>query len=295
VLEGFIASRDAAQAMFDAGNLTELDLVNEQAMLERARVTVAQLELDTMLEREHMQQLLGLYGTEGVWKIAHADTVIAAQVTDVADVERKAMRASVELSEIRARLEALARRAGLASAEGWIPDLAVDVHALHGNPDDHDTTGSDPELRWGGGLSVGVPLFDRQQGRATAIEAERDALLERYYGAAIEIRSAVRQARARVQSAHARARQYQEVIVPAQRRVTQQTLLQYNAMQVGVFQVLTAKREELDAQLAALDTTREYQSALAELEAILAGRRVRAEPAAASMASRSGDRAIGGH
>lgn len=294
VLEGFIAGRDAAQAMFDAGNLVELDLVNEQAALERARVTVAQLELDAMLEREHMQQLLGLYGTEGVWQLAHQETAVADAAPTQDDIERKAMRASVELSELRARLEGLARRAGLASAEGWIPDVALDLHVLDGNPDDHDTTG-DPELRWGGGVSVRVPLFDRQQGRVAALEAERDALLERYYGAAIAIRSAVRQARARVQSSHARARQYQAVIVPTLRRVTQQTLLQYNAMQVGVFQVLSAKREELDAQLASLDTLREYQSALAEMDALLAGVRVSAEARAASMSSGAGNNAAGGH
>jgi len=295
VLEGFAASRDAAQAMFDAGNLREIDLVNELAAYERAQITVAQLELDVLLEREQTQPLLGLYGTEAAWRTVTEKTVVADRAIATNDVEKKAMRASLELSELRSRLEGLARRAGVTELAGWLPDLSVDVHALHGNPEDPDTTGRDPELRWGGGVSASVPLFDRQQGTVTALEAERDALLERYYGTAIEIRSAARQARGRVQSAHQRARQYQEVIVPAQHRVTQQTLLQYNAMQVGVFQVLQARREELDAQLAALDTVREYQSAVAELDALLAGRRVSAEMRASDTSMSTARGADGGH
>ena len=106
------------------------------------------------------------------------------------------------------------------------------------------------------------------------LTAEFDALLERYYGAAVDIRSAARDASNRVDSSYARARQYQSVIVPAQARVTQQTLLQYNAMQAGIYQLLDARREELNAELELVETRREYWTAVAELAAISAGTRV---------------------
>lgn len=102
-------------------------------------------------------------------------------------------------------------------------------------------------------------------------EAEFDALLERYQGTAVDLRSLVRDARNRVVSAHGRARQYERVIVPAQRTVLEQTLLQYNAMQVSVFQLLEARREQLDVELSRIDTLREYFTAAATLDALLAG------------------------
>jgi len=61
--------------------------------------------------------------------------------------------------------------------------------------------------------------------------------------------------------------------VPAQQRVVRETLLQYNAMQIGVFQLLQAQREELDVELAHADALREYWSAVAALRALLAGGR----------------------
>jgi outer membrane protein TolC len=109
------------------------------------------------------------------------------------------------------------------------------------------------------------------------------------------VRSAAREVRNRVVSAHARAKQYQDVIAPAQANVTEQTLLQYNAMQIGVFQLLEARREELSAQMARVDTLREYWSARAALGALLAGARVEGDMPAATFMQNSAEMNAGGH
>jgi hypothetical protein len=98
-----------------------------------------------------------------------------------------------------------------------------------------------------------------------------------------------------VRSAHQRARQYQNVIVPAQNKVMEHTLLQYNAMQLGVFQLLDARRAQLEVALDYADTLREYWSAAAELDALLAGRVVGPAESAAAAAMPSADASQGGH
>ena len=75
-------------------------------------------------------------------------------------------------------------------------------------------------------------------------------------------------------AAHARARHQERVVVPARKRVLEQALLQYNAMQVGIFQLLDAQRAQLDAELAAVEALREYWTAKAAFDALLAGRLV---------------------
>ena len=62
--------------------------------------------------------------------------------------------------------------------------------------------------------------------------------------------------------------------VPAQAKVLEQTLLQYNGMQLGIFQLLQARREQLDIDLAYVETLREYWTARAALDAVLSGRQV---------------------
>ena len=294
VLDGFAAARDAARAMFKAGNVTELDLASEEAAYERARITVAQLELDVADQREQLQRVLGVHGTDVGWRLAGQLPPVPPSLAMQDDLEARALRASLDLMELGQRLEGLARRSGVVRAEGWLPDVTVDAHGLQGDPEAPAGSPAQGDWRFGAGVSVGIPLFDRHQGTLLSVEAEFDALMERYYGMAIALRSSTRAAANHVSSAHARARQYQEVIVPAQARVTAQTLLQYNAMQVGVFHVVSARRDELDVQLAYVETLREYWSAVAELDALLAGGGV--APTAGAKASIPGEsEQAGGH
>jgi outer membrane protein, heavy metal efflux system len=276
-LDALAARREAAQALAQAGNVPELELATEEVAYERARIDVAKRELAVATEREALQRLLGLHGPEAAWSVKGGLASVAAPPELGADIEGRALSASLGLLEQRQRLEALARRAGWTRAAGWIPDIAVDVHGLHGDPDDADGT-SDDGWRFGAGVSLEVPLFDRRQGTAASLEAEFDALLERYHGLAVEVRSAAREIRNHVVSTHARARQYQDVILPAQRRVTEQTLLQYNAMQLGIFQLLEARQAELSVELEHVETLREYWSAVARLGALLAGQHALPEP-----------------
>ena len=88
----------------------------------------------------------------------------------------------------------------------------------------------------------------------------------------MRLRAAVRAARARLESTEARTKQYKEVLLPLRERVVRETVLQYNAMQVGVFQVLQALRDQLDAGRAYVGTLHEYWRARAAMDQLLAGR-----------------------
>jgi outer membrane protein, heavy metal efflux system len=284
-LDAFAAARDAARALFEAGNVPELDAATQEAGYEAARVTAAQMDLELLERREQLQRLLGLSGAETAWRIADVVPPVPEKLAIPPRAEARALSASLELGELRRLLEAAAGRAGLARTGGWLPDLSVGVH------------GEREDEAWlvGAGLRLTLPLFNRQQGAATAREAEFDSLLERYHGRAIDVRSAARAARNRLASAHARALHYQRVLVPARRRVVEQTRLQYNAMQVGVFQLLQARREQLDAELAQVETLREYWTSQAGFDAILAGRRVEATTMTAGAPMSGAAESGGGH
>jgi outer membrane protein, heavy metal efflux system len=294
-LSGLQAAREAAHAMFEAGNVPALDLATQETAYEKGSVEVERLSLDNLRERERFSRLLGVPETAPTWRVK--ETLLAApdRALTPDDLENRALRASLELRATRQHLEALARRAGFTDAEGWVPDITVDVHALNGSPEAGSST---HDWRFGGGVNVSVPLFDRQQGEVLALNTTLQAELERYYGRAGALRSEARELQQRITSAHARARHYQEVILPAQDRVTQQSLLQYNAMQLGVFQLLAARRDQLDAQLAYVDVLREYWSDVAELEALLQGRTITdeaASPAGAAVPPLGAARAPGEH
>lgn len=285
-LDILAAGRDAARALFEAGNVPELDAASQEAVYEGARITAAQVELELIERRERLQRLLGLSGSDTTWRIRSQLPGAEEELHVSPRAEARAISASVELAEARSRLEAVAGRAGATRTEGALPDLSV---GLRGEREDE-------AWQIGAGLRLTLPLFDRKQGATMAAEAEFDSLLERYHGLAVDIRSALREGRSRLMSAHLRARHYERFVIPARKRVVEQTLLQYNAMQVGIFQLLQARRDQLDAELAEVEARREYWTSKAAFEVLLAGRRVQSmTPAAPAAVSSGAGTNEGGH
>jgi outer membrane protein, heavy metal efflux system len=260
-LDALAAARDAAVAMTNAGNIPAIDLASQIAAYESARARTGEIELELLEHREEMQTLLGLAGPETTWTAKASFTDLPDDAGVPEDIERDVIVASLDLAQTKKRLEAIGKRTGLSRLSGWLPDIVVDGHL------EQDFN------YWerGAGASIRLPIFDHNQGLTAAYQAEFDGLMERYYGLAITLRSAARRARNHVISAYTRAKQYEQTIVPARSAVLQQTLLQYNAMQVGVFHLLQARTQELETKLAQIDTLREFWTAHAAMDALLAG------------------------
>ncbi len=83
-----------------------------------------------------------------------------------------------------------------------------------------------------------IPLFDQGQalvGRnATALRQAQQV----YYALAVRIRATARTTRHRLQGARARASFYRDIMLPLRERIVNETQLHYNAMQLGVFDLL---------------------------------------------------------
>jgi cobalt-zinc-cadmium efflux system outer membrane protein len=263
-MQAFAASFDAARELLRVGNIVELDVATEQTAYEGARVAVAEAEADVIDARERLNILLGLFGRNISWQVGRRLPDPTQSLGALNRLETRAIAASLELAEARAQALAYARRLGATKLAGILPDLTVGVSA-----EKH-------EGFWAVGpeISGTVPLFDRLHGTRISQQAELDALRERYQSAAIEIRATLRASRDRALSAQARVEQYRDTLLPLRERVVQQSLLQYNAMQIGVFQLLQARRDQLEAGRNYVATLLEYWRSRATLEQILMGRLV---------------------
>jgi outer membrane protein TolC len=262
VMDALAASYDTSRELHKAGNVSDLDVSNEQSAYESARVAVAEADADVVDARERLNVLLGFFGRDTTWQLSQRLPDPTTTTYDTTRLESRAIQASLELEQTRQQLMAATGSVGLSELSGWLPDVSVGVSAERLNR----------EWAVGPAIHGSLPVFNRQQGATISRRAELDALRERYVGEAIEIRAAVRAARAHVESAEARARQYHDTLLPLRERVVKQTTLQYNAMQIGVFQLLTARREQAEAGRNYVATLLEYWKARATLEQLLAGR-----------------------
>ena len=266
VLEAAAASYDVAQRLREAGNITALELVNEQAFYEESRGQVALAEAVAFSRREELNVLMGLSGMETNWQLAGRLAEPQEGPPALTDLEAHAIEQSLDLVELEYRYIAAARRANLARAEGLLPSLRAGVEV-----------GREEGAReFGPVISLDLPLFNQGQAGVALARAEMRQLEQLYRARAVLIRSAVRTARNDLLIAAQRVNHYQDVLLPLREEIVDQTQLQYNAMDLGVFQLILARRDQVRTAQEYVIALREYWHARATLDQILAGRLVSA-------------------
>ncbi len=263
VLEATEAAFELAKRLRAAGNFRELDLLNERALFEQAKVDLAAAESIAAMARERLNALMGLWGEQTGWRAAGRLPQLPDSVAPLEGMEGRAIAASLDLALLQREVEVAARSAGIARPWSWLEGTEVGASA------EKDVDGS-----WsvGPSLSVPIPLFDQGQAALSDAEARYRQAVERTFARAVEVRARVRAAHAAVGAAHARARYYQRVILPLRQRLVDETQLQYNAMQVSPFQLLQSRRDQIETGAAYVASLHGFWKASAELDHVLAGR-----------------------
>ncbi len=116
-----------------------------------------------------------------------------------------------------------------------------------------------------------IPLFNQGQPAFARASAKLRQGQQRYLALAADIRSDVRAARDRVLLARQQVEYFKSTALPARTRVTEESQLGYNAMQIGPFQLLQAKQEEVKTGADSVEALRDYWVARAELEKAVGG------------------------
>lgn len=261
VLDALGAAAKVASSLHEAGNVTELDRDTEQVLFEEARVNYESAQTALGASRERLSALLGLWGTSSEW-------TVEGRLNDPTpeplsrDLEAKAIERSLDLSIIERRFVAAAKRSNLARAEGLLPELKAGVTAER----------EEREWSYGPLAELQVPLFYQGQGEVARARAEMRRQQQLLKARAVQIRAAARTAAVRVAAGRERALYIKNVLLPARERILNQTQLQYNAMSVSVFQLLLARRDQIEAARSYVEALREYWVARAEAEQLRSGR-----------------------
>jgi len=263
------AAMTLAEGLRAAGNIPELSLMVEKARYDEARLELARAEAAETAAKERLNQHLGLWGHGTHWR-AEALGEPGEAPENVADVELRALKASLDLELVKRDYEALARRANLATVEGVLPELKAGVSAER----------QDNEWGVGPAIELELPIFYQGQGEVARAEAEMRRARGRHAGLALRVRSAVRTAARNLVVLRDSALHYKEQLLPARERIVEETQLLYNAMSVGAFELFQAKRDQVHTESAYVDVLEDYWIARAELDQLLAGRLIDVDPLA---------------
>jgi outer membrane protein, heavy metal efflux system len=262
IVQALAVSFDVTERLYAAGNITDLDLARERALVGEARLQLRAAEVGVRQSRAQLSAVMGVWGEQTAWQTDRRLPDIPAEPPSVDGLERQALRQSLELASARQRLIVGGEQLGVSRAMALVPESDLGAGAER------------EEGEWGVGpvLAFPIPLLDQGQGRVGRAVAELRRAQQEYYALGVRIRSTASAVRERLQGAHDRALYYRDILLPLRERIVHESQLQYNAMQLGVIDLLRAREQQIQAAIAYVDTLLDYWLARTELDQVLSGR-----------------------
>jgi cobalt-zinc-cadmium efflux system outer membrane protein len=256
------AAADFAGVLFDAGNLSERERANARAGWAESAADLDRARAEAARRHEEVVRALGLDDGEE-WsappELAQPPEIEIAPAV----LQARAARDRLDLAAARWAVDALGRALALKKRTRFFPvgvELGVererDIAAA-------TITGPTIELR--------LPIFDTGAASVARLESELAAARWQLEALSAFAASQVREKARDLAAAHALAASYRDTVLPLRLTVLEQTLREFNQMLVGTFEVLAAKRAEVEAERAYVGALADYWIARAELERAIAG------------------------
>lgn len=269
-----LAAFELARRQQAAGNISELDLANHQALYEESRLEVVQARARVDVDRETLNRELGLAEASPSYRVLDSLPPLPLADPPAAGLETLAMDQRLDIAAGRRAIDVVGRALALEKSTRFLP-AGVEV-GVSRERDSARTVVAGPTLR------LRLPVFDTGAAATARLEAQHRQSQCQLDALAVRVRSEVRAAASLLASARERTRDYERIVLPLRARILEQTLQHYNSMLKGAYDVLLARQQELDAEKAYIAAWRDYWLARVELERAVGGRLPEAEPAKAS-------------
>lgn len=285
VKEAADASNELARRMVEAGNFNRLAQMREQAFYADATSQLARAQHQAVAERERLIRLLGLSGNQG-FSLPERLPDLPKQPTEPKDAEQTAMEKRLDVLMAKRATEHTAKSLGLTKATRFINvlELGYQNKSVTGEP---RANGYEIELE--------LPLFDFGSTRAARAEATYMQAVHRTAQVAVDARSEVRESYSAYRTSHDLAKHYRDEVVPLRKRISEENLLRYNGMLIGVFELLADSRDQVSSVTAYVEALRDFWVAETNLQTALTGRSPGASGAPRSSASAAPAESGGGH
>jgi outer membrane protein TolC len=256
------AGAELGKRMAKVGNWSKLDQAREQAFYADAMAQVARARHNSTAAREQLTRMLGLWGNNTAFTLPERLPELPKAPKDSVDFEAQAMQQRLDVQMAKQNAQATASALGLSRATGFI-------NVLHAGYANMSETGK-PRAN-GYEIELELPIFDWSRSRTAKAEAIYMQSVHRTADTAIRARSEVREAYSAYRTTYDVARHYRDEIVPLRKRISDEMLLRYNGMLIGVFELLADSRAQVASVNTAIEAQRDYWLAETDLQMAING------------------------
>ena len=263
IIQADQAASDVAKAQHDSGNISDAVYVNQQAQVTSARLALSEAQKQKISTREKLNRLMGLWGEEIGWTPKPSLPELPERDPSLNHLESLAIGQRRDLLALRKQVDSIVQMLALKTNTRFLParvNVGVDTEKQ-----------TDGQRITGPTLDLELPIFDQGQGEVAKLAAEYRQAQRQLQSLAIRIGSEVREARDTLKINRDQVAYFKKVVVPLNVQSVNQTLLQYNAMQVNTYDLFLTKQRELDTERDYIQAWRDYWISRTQLEEAVGG------------------------
>ena len=254
---------ELARRMQATGNFSRLQRAREQALAAEETANLIRARQNATAAREALIQRLGLTPSQAqALRLPDQLPALPEAPIDEATAGAALLDNRLDVRIARTDLERTAKSLGLTQVTSV-------VNGLHVAGVRNSETGESSQR--GFEVELPLPLFDFGDAARAGSEARYLSAFNRTLEVANNASSQVRVAYEGYRSAYDLARHYRSEVVPLRQNITEESVLQYNGMLIGVFELLAAARAQSASVVQAIEAERDFWRAEAALKASLLG------------------------
>lgn len=254
---------ELARRMQSTGNFSRLQRAREQALAAEETANLIRARQNATSAREALIQRLGLTPSQAqALRLPDPLPTLPETPMDETTAGAALLENRLDVRIARTDLDRTAKSLGLTRVTSV-------VNGLHVAGVRNSETGESTQR--GFEIELPLPLFDFGDAARAGSEARYLSAFNRTLEVARNASSQARVAYDGYRSAYDLARHYRNEVVPLHQNITEESVLQYNGMLIGVFELLVAARSQSASVVRAIEAERDFWRADAALKASLLG------------------------
>lgn len=264
------ASSELAQRMQAVGNFSKLQRARQQAFYADAAMQWAAAQHTSTASREELTRLLGLSEAQAeILQLPNRLPELPTSPRSADEVSQLASKGRLDIQLAQAELAAQSKAQGLNLLTSFTDiELGVRRDTVFDNASSPSTAA--PKL--GYEVSVRLPIFDWGGNQRDAMNAQTLAAANRLDAAVRAAGSNLRESYSAYRTAFDVAKHYRDEVIPLRKTISEENLLRYNGMLIGVFELLADTKDQVNSVIAAIAAEQQFWLADAALQSSMMGK-----------------------
>ncbi len=242
-------SADLAGRFHEAGNISLLQLNREQAAASEALLEERNGLTEAIAARSRLLTLLGFRADDDRARFVEMLALPAGRLPDIDTLQELAARQRLDLLASQTQAGILDRQLTHTQRWRWLGGLGLSAQRER-EPDG--------EIRKGPGLSIDLPLFNSGKGSLLRAQAGAETAAARLATLKLEMDNEIFVQRSTLEISRLAVEEYRTRLIPLQQRIVEASQREQNFMLIGAFELLAARREEIDTFGRYIEAVRDY-------------------------------------